>query len=76
MLGRAVSTYAAVAAHITKSKVRKLPTSPLTLPCPFCKARPGDDCATSAGGFAAIHVRRIKAAADIDTIKRDKLSHC
>jgi hypothetical protein len=40
-----------------------LPTSPLTLVCPLCKAKPGRDCATSSGGLSVVHVKRIKAAA-------------
>jgi hypothetical protein len=44
----------------------KLPTSPVSLLCPYCKAKPGMDCTTSAGGFAAIHVQRIAAAAAKD----------
>jgi len=40
-----------------------LPASPLSLACPFCKAKPGKNCATSSGGFAVVHLERIKAAA-------------
>jgi hypothetical protein len=40
-----------------------LPTSPLSLTCPFCEAKPGKNCATSSGGFAVVHLERIKAAA-------------
>jgi len=45
-----------------------LPTSPLSLECPFCKAKPGRDCSTSSGGFSVVHVARIKAAAAIDKL--------
>jgi hypothetical protein len=40
-----------------------LPISPISLPCPYCKAKPGKDCATSSGGLAVLHLSRIKAAA-------------
>jgi hypothetical protein len=43
-----------------------LPTSPMSLVCPFCNAEPGKDCITIAGGFAAIHIQRIAAAAAKD----------
>ena len=50
-----------------------LAISPITLVCPFCKADPGEDCETTSGGLAAIHLERIKAAAiDIKTRKREK----
>jgi hypothetical protein len=29
-----------------------LPINPLTLKCPFCEVGPGQDCATSSGGFS------------------------
>jgi hypothetical protein len=32
----------------------RLPVSPMTLVCPFCKAKPGDDCASSSGGYLAL----------------------
>jgi hypothetical protein len=47
-----------------------LATSPVSLRCPFCDAKPGEDCATTSGGFSAIHVERIKAAARIRKTKR------
>ena len=43
-----------------------LPTSPLSLQCPFCGAKPGKDCLTGEGGFAVVHLPRIDAAALID----------
>jgi hypothetical protein len=43
-----------------------LPVSPVSLPCPKCKAKAGKDCATTSGGFAAIHLERVKAAALAD----------
>jgi hypothetical protein len=43
-----------------------LPTSPLSLWCPSCGAKPGKDCSTSKGGFAALHLPRVAAAALID----------
>jgi hypothetical protein len=55
-----------------KLAVAKLPTSPLTLFCPFCGAKPGRDCLTTELGFAAVHVLRIKAAALVDGPTRPK----
>lgn len=49
-----------------------LPISPITLECPFCKAKPGKDCFTSSGGFSALHVQRIKAAARMDAANKRK----
>ena len=43
-----------------------LPTTPLSLWCPFCGAKPGKDCSTRKGGFAVLHLPRIAAAALID----------
>ena len=40
-----------------------LPTSPLSLKCPFCKAKPFKDCVTASGQFSIVHVQRIEAAA-------------
>ena len=40
-----------------------LPTSPISWLCPTCMSMPGHDCITNSGGFAAIHVARMKAAA-------------
>jgi hypothetical protein len=53
-----------------KHGIPKLPTSPLTLFCPFCGAKPKHDCLTTLGGFAAVHVLRVKAAALIDKPKK------
>ena len=39
------------------------PASPLALACPSCDAKPGQDCLTTSGGFAAVHLARIAAAA-------------
>ena len=58
-----------------KSKVlipEVLPTSPISLVCPFCGAKPGQDCATTSGGFSVVHVMRIGAAALIDKPRRGK----
>jgi hypothetical protein len=55
----------------TKASIREiLPMSPITLGCPYCKAKPGKDCATSSGGFAVLHLARIKAAAEKDAAKK------
>jgi hypothetical protein len=62
---------------MAKSKVdvpEILPTSPINLTCPFCKAAPSRDCMTTSGGFAAIHVARIQAAAAIDRGAKRKAS--
>ena len=54
-----------------KGKLPELPaTNPMSLLCPTCLAMPGHDCIT--GGFAAIHVARIKAAALADEEKKSK----
>jgi hypothetical protein len=42
---------------------RILPTSPVSIACPFFHAKPNVDCATIGGGFVAIHLARIKAVA-------------
>jgi hypothetical protein len=48
---------------MTKRKtIAVLPTSPLTLMCPLCKAKPGRDCSIRFGNFSAVHVARIRAA--------------
>jgi hypothetical protein len=52
-----------------KGKIpESLATSPISLLCPTCLALPGRDCIT--GGFAAIHVARIKAAALADKLEK------
>jgi hypothetical protein len=43
-----------------------LPISPISLDCPLCGAKPGHDCETTSGGFSAVHIDRIKAAARAD----------
>jgi hypothetical protein len=43
--------------------VQMLPTSPVTLACPRCKAKPGHDCVMLSGKAPLVHVARIKAAA-------------
>jgi hypothetical protein len=48
-----------------------LPTSPLSLWCPYCGASPGDDCETLKGGVATVHLLRVAAAALIDEQGRD-----
>jgi hypothetical protein len=48
-----------------------LPTSPISLICPLCKAKPDHDCVTDIGEFSAIHIARINAAVSIGrAIKR------
>jgi len=48
-----------------------LPTSPLSLWCPYCGAAPGRDCRKSKGGFATVHLMRVAAATLIDTNARE-----
>lgn len=47
-----------------------LPTSPLSIGCPLCKADPGQDCTAPADEIPLIHIQRIKAAATMDRAKR------
>lgn len=50
-----------------KSISEFLPTSPMTLPCPVCGARPGHDCRTPANvRLYVVHLARIKAATKMD----------
>jgi hypothetical protein len=49
-----------------------LRTSPMSLLCPTCMSMPGRDCITTSGGFAAIHVARIQAAALADKERKSK----
>jgi hypothetical protein len=42
---------------------KRLPISPLSLTCPRCNAKRNQDCMTTSGGFAAIHIERIQMAA-------------
>ena len=53
-----------------------LPVNPISLVCPFCKAKKGKDCATSSGGFSVLYLARIQAAALKDSArKRDRLKN-
>jgi len=47
-----------------------LPVSPVSLTCPFCKAKPGKDCATRSGGIAVLHIQRILVAAAQNKAKK------
>jgi hypothetical protein len=47
-----------------------LPVSPISLPCPYCKAKPGKDCATISGTLAVVHLARVKAAAAMHLFTR------
>jgi hypothetical protein len=40
-----------------------LTVSPASISCPFCDAEPGQDCETTKGGFAAVHIQRVQEAA-------------
>jgi hypothetical protein len=46
--------------------------NPISLTCPFCKARPNQDCSSSAGGFSRIHIARIQAASNRDAANKRK----
>jgi hypothetical protein len=50
---------------------KKLPTGPISLTCPFCGAKPNQDCFTTSGSFSAIHLVRVKAAG-ISIVKRKR----
>jgi hypothetical protein len=43
-----------------------LPTSPITVICPRCKAKPGQACDKLNNGFDVVHVERIAVAAAKD----------
>jgi hypothetical protein len=48
-------------------KIENLPVSPITLRCPFCGAKHGEDCERVAGvQLGVVHVARVKAAAMMD----------
>ena len=49
----------------------RLLISPMTLVCPLCSAKPGQDCETVAGiHLPIVHVARVKAAAARDAAVR------
>jgi hypothetical protein len=50
----------------------ELMTSPISIACPFCEAKPGIDCETTSGGLSAVHILRIESAALIDKKKKRK----
>jgi hypothetical protein len=45
---------------------KRLPLNPLTLTCPFCRAKRGQDCELSPSGLPVVHVERIEMAALAD----------
>jgi len=60
--------------------VGKLPEyisiSPITIVCPKCKAPSGDVCEVLlGGGLETVHVERIKAAAAMDLVVKERFSH-
>jgi hypothetical protein len=58
---------------MAKPKIKipdELTTSPITILCPFCGAKPDIDCETTSGGLSAVHIQRIEAAALIDKKKK------
>jgi hypothetical protein len=51
-----------------------IPISPITLACPRCPAKPGEDCQKPAGGHIPfVHLARIKAAAKLDISTKKKI---
>ncbi len=52
-----------------EQRIQDLPTSPMTISCPLCKANPGYECETRSGGFSIVHVARVKAAAIEDVAR-------
>ncbi len=46
----------------------RLPVSPLSLTCPYCKAKRGEDCGESSNGLGATHLERILMAALADQV--------
>lgn len=48
-----------------------LPTSPLAVECPHCKAQPGHECITDSGVFSVVHLARIGVAAGIPSATRN-----
>jgi hypothetical protein len=49
-----------------------LPVSAISLSCPMCGAKPRQDCETTSGGFSAVHLVRLKAAARADKKNKSK----
>ena len=50
-----------------------LPISPMSIFCPWCKAKPWESCATKLGTeLEVVHVERIKAAAESDAAVRKR----
>jgi hypothetical protein len=47
-----------------------LPTSPISLSCPFAKRNPAKTAKQTSGGFALIHLERIKAAVLADKTRK------
>jgi hypothetical protein len=41
----------------------ELQVSPVHLTCPRCKVKAGQNCMTTSGGLAAVHLERMQAAA-------------
>ena len=60
--------------QMPKLRSEVLAVSPLSLACPFCKVGPRLDCANTAGGFAVVHVARIKKAATLDSLNASRAS--
>jgi hypothetical protein len=60
--------------QMPKPRTGALKVSPLSLACPFCKARPESDCVSAAGAFAIVHVARIKKAVTLDSLNTSRAS--
>jgi hypothetical protein len=54
----------------SKVSVSILLTSPMSLVCPYCKAKPNHGCVTNTGNFAMLHLARVEAASLIDKAKQ------
>lgn len=55
--------------NMRKTIPPRLPVSPLSLTCPYCKAERGTDCAGS-NGISVTHVERIQMAGLADKVGR------
>jgi len=54
-------------------RIAILPICPMTLVCPLCGAKPGEDCKTSSGEkLRILHVAKIKAAAHTAVAAKSK----
>jgi hypothetical protein len=59
-----------MAAPVKTSISRTVIVKATSIVCPYCDAEAGRDCITTEGGFGAIHIQRVKEAAQINKRKR------